>query len=243
MLIPLNFIGGTIIPVLIKIFVVFGLILALNRFRVHLSLSILTGALIFGLWMGLGPIGLIKSVIESTIDIQTISLFLVVALIMVMSRIMEESGHMARLVKSFARLSNDRRTVGMVMSAGALFSAPMVEASLEGSRVTNEQKTALNYWFRHIWEYWWPLYPGVILAVTLLEVETWQFIAIMLPVAVISFTTGIIFIFHPLDKEKAETDEHLSWNAVSGFLLEMMPILIIILTILYLIISGEQPTL
>ena len=145
--------------------------------------------------MGLGPVDLFQSAIISTTRLQTISLVLIVGLIMVMSQIMEESGHMERLVKSFARLSKDARKVGAVMSAligllpmpgGALFSAPIVETSLSNHTIKGEQKTALNYWFRHIWEYWWPLYPGVILAVALLEVETWHYMAMMAPMTLVS---------------------------------------------------------
>ncbi len=67
---------------------------------------------------------------------------MIVWLIMVMSGIMEKSGHMKRLVSSFTSLTKDARVVGTVMSAligllpmpgGALFSAPLVgEALLQG---------------------------------------------------------------------------------------------------------------
>ena len=124
----------------------------------------------------------------------TISLLLIVWLIMVMSRIMKDTGHMDRVVESFTHLSKDSRTVGSVMTAligllpmpgGALFSAPLVESSLTRYSVSGEQKTLLNYWFRHIWEYWWPLYPGVVLAVAMLNVETWRFMALMAPMSFI----------------------------------------------------------
>jgi integral membrane protein (TIGR00529 family) len=156
---------------------------------------------------------------------------------------MEESGHMARLVNSFSGLSKDPRTVGSVMSAligllpmpgGALFSAPMVEASLSKSSVTVEQKTAVNYWFRHIWEYWWPLYPGVILAVALLEVETWRFMSIMAPMTIISIVAGLIFILRPMEKAVNNNKGNISWPAIKGFIWEMIPILIVILFIILL---------
>jgi integral membrane protein (TIGR00529 family) len=227
----------------LKIFIVFGVILVLNKLRLHLSLSLFTGALILGLWMGMTPLALIESAARSGTRTQTIGLFLIVGLIMVMSRIMEESGHMTRLVKSFARLSRNPKTVGSVMSAligllpmpgGALFSAPMVEASLSRSPATNEQKTALNYWFRHIWEYWWPLYPGVILAVALLEVETWSFMVTMVPMTILSVTAGILFILLPIEKSVDNHGDGISRAGVRQFIWEMMPILVVILLILCL---------
>jgi integral membrane protein (TIGR00529 family) len=164
---------------------------------------------------------------------------------MVMSRLMEESGHMGRLVKSFTLLSKDARTVGVVMSAligllpmpgGALFSAPMVDASLSGISATSEQKTAMNYWFRHIWEYWWPLYPGVILVVALLEVETWQYMIIAAPLTVVSIIAGIIFILRPIGKNSNGNHGKVTWNAIRRFLFEITPILIVIIVII--LITG-----
>jgi integral membrane protein (TIGR00529 family) len=228
---------------MIKILAVFALILALNRIRIHLSVALLTGSLILGLWTGLTPLGIITSVAGSVTSMQTISLILIVGMIMVMSRIMEKSGHMTRLVKSFTNISKDARAVGPFMSAligllpmpgGALFSAPMVEASLSKSPVNVEQKTAINYWFRHIWEYWWPLYPGVILAVALLEVETWRYMAVMAPMTIISILAGIIFILSPIGKTGLDHQGGLSWSGIREFLWEMIPILIVIIFIIAL---------
>lgn len=231
------------IPALIKVLIIFGLVLTLNRLRVHLSLALLTGSLILGLWMGLGPSSLVTSSIKSITSLQTISLLLIVALIMTMSRIMEKSGHMNRLVKSFSSISKDIRTVGPVMSAligllpmpgGALFSAPMVETALSKSPATVEQKTAVNYWFRHIWEYWWPLYPGVIMAVALLEVDTWRYMVIMAPMTLVSVLAGIFFILRPIKKTGQHHQGSVSWSGIRNFVWEMVPILIVILFIIAL---------
>jgi integral membrane protein (TIGR00529 family) len=191
----------------------------------------------------MGPSSLVTSSIKSITGLQTISLLLIVALIMTMSRIMEKSGHMNRLVKSFSSISKDIRTVGPVMSAligllpmpgGALFSAPMVETALSKSPATVEQKTAVNYWFRHIWEYWWPLYPGVIMAVALLEVDTWRYMIIMAPMTLVSVLAGIFFILRPIKKTGQDHQGAVSWSGIRNFVWEMIPILIVILFIVAL---------
>lgn len=211
--------------------------------RLNLGLALITGALTLGFWMGLGPAEILKSLSNSLLDYQTWSLALIVWLIMIMSRIMEESGHMGRLVKSFTRLSKDPRAVGSVMSAligllpmpgGALFSAPMVEASLTNTTATPENKAALNYWFRHIWEYWWPLYPGVILAIALLEVETWHYMSVMAPMTILSIGAGIIFIIRPMGTKDQNEKAHPTWEGIKIFLREMLPILIVIFFIVTL---------
>mgnify|MGYP005854743619 CR=1 FL=1 len=209
--------------------------------RLHLSLSLFAGSVVLAFWMGLGAYALTGIILTSAMNLQTIGILLIVWLIMVMSKIMKEAGQMDRLVASFSRLSGDPRTVGSVMTAligllpmpgGALFSAPMVDASLARLPVNKEQKTIINYWFRHIWEYWWPIFPGVILALALLKVETWIYISSMAPVTIISIGAGVLFILRPIRHTGQEETRQISWQAFRGFLKEIFPILIIIIFVL-----------
>jgi integral membrane protein (TIGR00529 family) len=194
--------------------------------------------------MGLGPVPWALGVLAAITNLETLTLVAIVGLILVMSRLMEGSGHMKRLVESFGRLSRDARVVGAVMPAligllpmpgGALFSAPLVETSLNGRPVNDEQKTVMNYWFRHIWEYWWPLYPGVVLAITLLGVDTLPFIGFMAPLTLLSVMAGIIFILVPLGEMKSRPQGgHITRHEIAGFVWEIMPILIVVMVILLL---------
>jgi uncharacterized protein len=215
-------------------------VLCLNRFRLQLGLSLLIGALVLGLWMGMGPLQWLQAALTSITDFRTVSLVMIVGLILVLSRIMDGAGQMQRLVESFTRLTRDPRTIGSVMTAmigllpmpgGALFSAPLVETSLSGQNVSGEQKTLLNYWFRHVWEYWWPLYPGVVLAVALLKVETWIYILFMAPLTLVSVLAGVLFILKPMGKVQANGKGSFSWAFFRRFLWEMMPILVVIVVI------------
>jgi len=129
------------------------------------------------------------------------------------------------------------------MPGGALFSAPMVDASLATLPVNKEQKTIINYWFRHVWEYWWPIFPGVILALALLKVETWIYISTMVPVTVISLLAGILFILRPIRLAQQEATKKVSWKALGRFLKEILPILIIIFFIVFQAALAEIPAM
>ena len=231
------------IPALVKVLCVFGLILVLNRVRLGLSLCLFLGSLVLGLWMKLGPVAVIQSALKSLSQLQTISLFLIVGSILVISRLMKESRHMDRIVQGFAGLSGNERTAGAVLPAligllpmpgGALFSAPMVETTFNKHTLTGEQRTAVNYWFRHIWEYWWPLYPAVVLAVALLKVKTWQFIAFMMPMTLVMILAGRVFILRPIERKSIQSKKVFSSSELKTFLWEIMPILIVVLVILLL---------
>lgn len=233
----------TALPALVKVGGVFCLILVLNRLRLTLSICLLIGSLVLGLWMKLGPWEITSQTFYSLSRFQTISLLFIVGLILVISRLMKTGGHMDRIVRSFSGLCADDRTAGSVMPAligllpmpgGALFSAPMVDTALCRQTLSGEQKTAINYWFRHIWEYWWPIYPGVVLAVGLLEVETWRFMAIMAPMTLVTVMAGVIFILRPLGKNPALSKNQITRRAVGAFLWESMPILLVAVVILAL---------
>jgi hypothetical protein len=229
------------VPALIKILSIFVFMLLLNRFRLSLSYCLPIGALVLLVWMKTplaqwGPI-----VLSSVLDLQTISLVLIVDLILVMSGMMKQTGHMDRLVKSFMQLARDGRTVASVMTAligllpmpgGALFSAPLVEISLAGHPVSGEQKTGLNYWFRHLWEFWWPLYPGVVLALALTEVNIRQYYAVMAPLTLVAIGAGYVFILRPIGKIPNPSGQGVSRARIKSFIWEMMPILIVILVII-----------
>lgn len=89
------------------------------------------------------------------------------------------------------------------MPGGALFSAPFVQqVAGEGNLAEDETdapswKTSVNYWFRHVIEYWWPLYPGIIVATRIFQLDTWRLAAgqfIFTPVAVLA---GYFFLIRP----------------------------------------------
>ncbi len=126
------------------------------------------------------------------------------ALTMVMEHILRTTGMLKRMVTSLSAALSDQRVVmaalpamiGMLPSpGGAVFSAPMVGEAAEGSNVTAEQKALINYWYRHIWEYISPLYPGIILAAGLSGLSTQQLFLAHLPFALTVTFAGAWFCF------------------------------------------------
>jgi len=230
------------IPALVKVGAAFALIVGLNRLRVHLSLALFLGAAFLGVALGMPPAALLATVGRSLFDPSLASLLLIVAIILTLSRIMSDCGQLERLVTSFTRLTRDSRVAALVMPAligllpmpgGALFSAPMVDTACGEKPVEAEIKTAVNYWFRHIWEYWWPLYPGVVLAVGLLGVEAWQFMAIQVPLSVLVVTAGLIFLLPRLPRNPADRHAEAGESRENGrsFWREVRPITLVILAL------------
>jgi integral membrane protein (TIGR00529 family) len=232
------------IPALIKVLCCFGLILTLSRLRLHLSLSLLVGAVAVGFSMGQSPVQIGLCLAISFTRLETLQLVAIICLILVVSQLMKVSGQLDRIVTNFVAMVKSASTVSVVMPAligllpmpgGALFSAPMVETAVTGCSLTQDRKTAVNYWFRHIWEFWWPLYPGVVLAVSLLQVEMWRFILIQAPLTLLSIGAGSIFLLKPLrgDNHRDETDNG-GVRLLAPFLWEVMPILLVVGCIVFM---------
>jgi hypothetical protein len=178
----------------------FALILVLARFKVPLPAAIVAGGAVCGLALGVPPVDMLVCMLRAVVQPRTIGLIAVVGLLLVLSSIMRAGGRMERIVDLAKRLM--RRPViamaalpaliGMLpMPGGALFSAPMVESAAGGEEVPPGILSSVNYWYRHVWEYWWPLFPGLILASTITEQPVGMFFVYNFPLSLLMIVAGL----------------------------------------------------
>jgi len=180
---------------------VFGLILLLTRLRVPLALAVLAGAVGIGLAFGLTAGELVGALVDGVLAPITLGVLLIVVALVLLSQILRDTGRLERIVE-LARLALRRPAVAMAalpaligllpMPGGALFSAPMVESAASGSERGGAKLSAINFWFRHIWEHWWPLYPGVILALSLTASDLGEWMAFQIPVGLFMAASGLL---------------------------------------------------
>jgi integral membrane protein (TIGR00529 family) len=196
------------LPVLVKVLASLALILLLNRLVKELLISVLVGTLLLGLWFGHGlpAVGTIAWARFREPD--NLLLIAVLLLVIWLSSLMAEGGVMRDLVEA-VRSRVPRRlafaalpaVIGFLpMPGGALFSAPMVDSADPQRALSGLLKAQTNHWFRHIWEYWWPLYPGVILALELTRLEIWQFVLAQLPVTLIAVGSGALLLLRRIPR-------------------------------------------
>ena len=156
----------------------FGLVLVLARVKVPLAIALLVGTAGVGAAFKLGPGQIARAAVSGVSEPRTIGLIILTGVLLLLSGIMRQAGQMDRIV-SLAKDMLRRPAAAMValpaliglipMPGGALFSAPMVESAAGDESVPGSRLSAINYWYRHIWEHWWPLYPGVLLAVSMAD--------------------------------------------------------------------------
>jgi len=206
----LQSIGEALAPVdaLMSMLSGFALILILTRLRVPISAAVIAGAVAVSLLFGQAPAATGRTLIEGFFRLDMLLLAIIIIVVIVLTQVMRETGRLQEIVASL-RLLLRRPAVSMAavpamigmlpMPGGALFSAPLVASAAAGADVEGSRLSAINYWFRHVWEFWWPLYPGVILAMTLARreagVNDLTFLRFQLPLSIPMIFAGmLIFI-------------------------------------------------
>ena len=99
----------------------------------------------------------------------------------------------------------------------------MVEASAHGLDLHEDHKSLLNYWFRHVWELVWPLFPGFILFSSLAGLSpgqviahTWPAVPAALLVGWYRFLRRVPEIPHSVVSETGKPDAACAEEATAG---------------------------
>ncbi|MGC9122409.1 MAG: DUF401 family protein, partial [Thermogladius sp.] len=82
------------------------------------------------------------------------------------------------------------------MPGGAYVSATLVNDVYERADLNPEEKTFLNFWFRHIWTTVWPLYQGVIIASYITGMDVREISLNNIPITLASVASGLPFLFY-----------------------------------------------
>jgi len=118
------------------------------------------------------------------------------------------------------------------MPAGAMFSAPMVKEV--GGRVglTPEEDTFVNYWFRHVWEFIWPLYPSIILLSAILGVEVREIIIVQFPISLVALIWGLTWEQRCLKRDGASDKRGKFGLNLKKLFLSTWPVILVIFLVI-----------
>jgi integral membrane protein (TIGR00529 family) len=141
--------------------------------------------------------------LKSLVETHTLELVGLVYLVLLLGQILEEKQSLSRMVQGMAGILKKNYLIitlapallGLLpMPGGALVSAPILNKSLGETRVSAELKTFTNYWWRHIWEYAWPLYPGLILTAAIFDVEVISVVRVQFYFTLIAAALGALAV-------------------------------------------------
>lgn len=187
---------------ILKIAIVFTAILIFLRLKWNIGYVLLLASGFLAI-LYLMPISTILLTIKSTVsDTVTIKLFFALTLIKSLELILRERQVLAKMMGASRNILKRKKAViismpmliGLLPSlGGAYFSAPMVDESTKGLKMSPEEKGFINYWFRHPWENVLPLYPGILLASAITKIELRSLILANSTYAALILITGFLF--------------------------------------------------
>ncbi|GAB1410398.1 DUF401 family protein [Desulfovibrionales bacterium] len=186
--------------------IVFALMLAGIRMRWNLALSILVGSFALALFFGLSPQAWFLAIPAALWTEEAFVLCAIIAVILAFSALYSATGQSEGFMRAIRSQVRSRSVllvffpalIGLLpMPGGAIFSAPMVESAAAELHISRTDQTLINYWFRHLWELAWPLYPGIILASSLAAMPVTRIVSMMWAGPIISFAIGWVCILRP----------------------------------------------
>ena len=234
---------------LLKILSVFALIVVLLKFKWNLGGVMLLGAAALGLLMGLAPVRILDIGWKSCIEKSSVSLIIALALIMVLENVLRKTETLKKLVESLKGLVGDHRVVMALMPAiigilpsagGAFFSAPLVDESSKGGSASPERKSFINYWFRHIWEYVSPLYPGFILMAAIAKVPMGRMFLYQAAFPVTVLATGALYAFRDVELAPASPSRRSARQDFALLMVSFSPILTAMLLVMVLAAASAR---
>jgi integral membrane protein (TIGR00529 family) len=199
---------------LLRIVLVVLILLLLIKKKLDLGLVLFFGAVFSGLVFGLNLKALALNLFKVLISFETLSLIGIIVFVLYLGHFLQARGNFKILVDSLKDLIPEARLIlaippafiGLLpMLGGALMSAPIVEEAGRRWKLSPAWETFLNYWFRHIWEYCWPLYMNLIMAAAILKIPIKKISSVQFPFTILATILGLILLFkqvHYLPKER-----------------------------------------
>jgi hypothetical protein len=236
---------------LIGVIIAFIIVIILIRKKFNFGLSLILGSIIVGVFslQEIAPIEIPKAFVEATIYsfekqavyLETIELAVLLTLIYILAKCMQETGAINKLIDSLRTIFYKGGTLGVIpavyglmpVPGGALFSAPLIDKEGERYKLNKDKKNFLNVWWRHIW---FPIFPVssammLIIGSDFANINIYELIIANFPAFIAFIIIGLVFLKFFIKKipkpKKAPRREY------SGLIYLMPPVVPIIIYILF----------
>jgi len=201
-------------------------------------------AVLFGLAHNMHPLELAKQLFATLLSPSSLNVLLTLVFITMLESVMREAGLQNSLVEGLTEASGNNRftlaslpaVIGLLPSAGgARFSAPLVAEAAKQVAISSEQKAAINYYYRHIFEYFLPVYPSTLLAVEVLGIPMSRYILLMFPFTIVSTLAGFFLLKKiPATFKQAASDAS---TAKKKVLVGLLPITAVVVLVVFVDIN------
>lgn len=195
-----------------------AIIILMLRRHIPIGPCMLTGGLF--IWLMKTPeLHYLTQAFTETLSLpRTYDIIFALYFVMCLEIELRTSGALAGMVHALQKIFSSNRVTLAVMPAflgllpslgGARFSAPIVEEASKGLGLTSDHQAAINFWFRHIFEFSSPIIPGMIMACNIAGVAYSEFIMHLCWLTVLMFSVGWFVLIRPIKadsiKENADS--------------------------------------
>ncbi len=222
-----------------KLLFVLALIIFGIRRKIFVGYLLLGAGVLLPLLFGFSVAAVVQGVGGTLISAGFWQLFGAIVIVTFLGQLLRRIGYLKALTIAAQNLAGGKRTavavlpaaIGMMpMPAGALLSAPLVEEVLQSDNKPPQFMAATNYWYRHVMEFFWPLYPGILLGAGITGLPIQDFAAMGLPMSLVMAFLGYLFFLRKIEKTPSKSN---GIKAVIGIIGAIWPFFLAVVLALF----------
>ncbi|MDW7739852.1 MAG: DUF401 family protein [Bacillota bacterium] len=208
--------------------------------KLNIGLTMLIGAVSLGLLSSLTAEDFFRVFINGLWNDITIMLVISILLLGVLGHILKETGTLEEIINNLHSLVADIRVIAVAMPAligmltvpgGAVLSAPLcVEAGTQ-LKMPAERQAVINIWFRHVFYFILPIFPSLILASQLSEINIGRYVLHNLPLTTVGVVFGFFFLFR--NYSTGTRGLSISWEKTWQLIRSIMPLLFVMVLVVF----------
>ncbi|MDY3739629.1 MAG: DUF401 family protein [Selenomonadaceae bacterium] len=233
--------------IFVLLIIAMAIIIFFMRKKVAVGKCLIIGGLFMWAVRSLNPELLLISGKEMLLLPRTYDLMFSLYFVMCLEIELRTSGVLSDMVSALQRIFSSGKAILAVMPGflgllpsvgGARFSAPIVDEGCRNMIASAEEKAAINFWFRHPFEFSNPIIPGMIMACSVTGIGYGDFVIHTAWVTVVCILTGWAMLIAPLKYKSGAAGA--KENEVSGdegsfrdVILAVSPIIITFLLVVF----------
>lgn len=231
-----------------------AIIIVLLRFKIPIGACMLASGIFIWLIRSASPISLAQAFYETFTLSRTYDIIFALYFVMCLEIELRLSGSLTDMVKALRRTFSNVKILLAAMPAflgllpsvgGARFSAPIVEELSANIKLSPEHKAAINFWFRHLFEFSSPIIPGMIMACSIAGVTFGEFISHLCWVTILAIAVGWFILIRPI---KIPAAQKISETAAeirherNGLLLALLPVSLVFMVVVFFKLNASIAT-
>lgn len=203
-------------PLYVTLLAALAAIIVVLRLHRPIGLAMLAGGL--AVWLLHDPsfVQLGDAAIATLESSRTWELLFALYFVMCLEVQLRVSGTLAKMLSALSRFCSLKMTLALMPAflgllpsiGGARFSAPIVKGSADPLGLAPDRAAAINFWFRHVFEFASPIIPGMILGCSIAGINVGDLVFHLFWLSILAFVLGWIVLIRPIRPTAEQLAEH-----------------------------------